>query len=92
MMFNDMRRYSTLIAVMLLAWVVLSPKIEELHTLLIIIVVEILAICLSALAVYGFTRIDFTHDMSTNNLGYIFLGVHICVGFTVLGVYLVQFS
>ncbi|TNE35129.1 hypothetical protein EP342_02035 [bacterium] len=91
-MYNELRRYSILIGLLLLAWIVLSPGIEEIHTLLIIILVEIIAIGLSALAVYGFTRIDFTHDIATNNLGYIFLGVHICVGFTVLGVYLVQFS
>lgn len=91
-MYRDLQRYAMLVGVLLLAYWVLSPGIEELHTILIIILIEVVAIGLSALAAFGFTRIDFTSDYISNNLGYIFLGVHICVGFTVLGVYLVQFS
>jgi hypothetical protein len=91
-MYRDLQRYALLIGVLLLAYWTLAPGVEEVHTVLIIILIEVVAIGISALATYSFTRIDFTSDYVTNNLGYIFLGVHICVGFTVLGVYLVQFS
>lgn len=91
-MYRPMTRYALLAGIMLLAWGVMSPGVEELHTLLIMIMVEVVAVGLSALAVYCFTQIDFTYGTASQNLGHIFLGVHICVGFTVLGVYLVQFS
>ena len=91
-MYRGLFRYGLLATILIASWVVLSPGIEEIQTLLILIMVEVTAVGLSALAVYSFTRIDFTYGIATNNLGYIFLGVHICVGLTILGVYLVQFS
>lgn len=70
---------------------ILNPNSPEINTLLIIILIESLAIGLSALAVFAYTKIDFIQTQ-TNQLGFIFLGVHICVGFVVMGVYLAQFS
>ncbi len=69
----------------------LNPASPEIKTILIIALVESLAIGLSALAVFAYTKIDFIKEQ-TNQLGYIFLGVHICVGFVVMGVYIAQFS
>jgi len=69
----------------------LNPASPEIKTILIIALVEALAIGLSALAVFAYTKIDFIKEQ-TNQLGYIFLGVHICVGFVVMGVYIAQFS
>ena len=69
----------------------LNPESPEIKTILIIALVEALAIGLSALAVFAYTKIDFIKEQ-TNQLGYIFLGVHICVGFVVMGVYIAQFS
>lgn len=91
-MYRNCLRYGLLAVVLLFAWLFLLPGIEELHTLLIIVMIEVIAVGLSALAVYSYTKIDFTHELETNNLGHIFMGVHICVGLSVLGVYLVQFS
>ncbi|MGQ9819945.1 MAG: hypothetical protein ACUVQ1_08525 [Candidatus Kapaibacteriales bacterium] len=39
-----------------------------------------------------FTKVKFSEQPSTSNLGLIFLGVHICVGLTLLSVYLAQFG
>ncbi|MDX9790449.1 MAG: hypothetical protein WC313_05515 [Candidatus Kapaibacterium sp.] len=70
---------------------IIMPKAAEIRTFFLIISVECLAVFMSAIAVHVFTAIDFTVK-SRHTLGYIFLGVHICVGFVVLGVYIAQFS
>ena len=75
-----------------LALAVFKPGIAEIKTLLLIAVMESAAIALSGIAVYAYTRIDFTRDTTSANLGFIFLGVHICVGLIVLGVYLAQYG
>ncbi len=71
--------------------ILLGPQKEELATITVIIVVELLAIALSGLSAYIYTRIDFP-AYSPSVLGHIFLGVHLCVGLTILGVYFVQFG
>ncbi len=75
----------------LLALIALNPALPEINTLLIIAAIEALALALSGLAVFAYTRIDFTREMGSNP-GFIFLGVHICTGLTVLGVYIAQFA
>lgn len=80
-------------------WVVLSiisllflaPAKAELRTFFLIIAIECLALVLSAVAVKVYTAVDFTKQ-SDGSLGQIFTGVHICVGLTVLGVYIAQFA
>lgn len=64
----------------------------EIKTLLLIVCVESLAIALSGLAAYLYTKIDFTEHSLNSNLGSIFLGVHVCTGLVVLGVYIAQYS
>ncbi len=83
-------------------YLLLNPAIAEMNTLILIIIIEALALALSGISVYSFTKLNFTNsdysrmDFPNNGLshtlGFIFLGVHICVGLTVLGVYIAQFS
>lgn len=68
----------------------LGPNFAEVRTFLIIVALESLAVALSGAAAYAYTRIDFTKSYSMTNLGYVFLGVHVCVGLLVLGVYIAQ--
>ena len=70
-------RNAVWVAIGTLALMLFGPAVQELKTLLLIIAVEALALGLSGIAV--------------RNLGFIFLGVHLCVGLVVLGVYLAQF-
>ena len=70
----------------------LQPSLGEVKTLLIIVIVESLAVALSGFAQYVYTQIDFTRDSAVHSLGMIFLGVHILVGLTILGVFLAQFA
>lgn len=91
-MLDFLKRYGILLLVFFILFSMLLPGRAEINTFLIIILTEIIAIALSALALFAYTRLQFDAYCANNNLGYIFLGVHICVGFTMLGTYLVQFS
>jgi ABC-type glycerol-3-phosphate transport system permease component len=70
--------------------IILKPAIQEINTILIVIISELLALALSSLAAYVYTELDFKEERD-NNLGYIFLGVHLCVGLSVIGTYIAQF-
>ena len=85
----------------------LRPGTAEIQTFLFIAVHEAIALTLSGIALYTYTKIPFTKlimegdDNKINSverysmmvvLGQIFLGVHILVGLVVLGVYIAQFS
>lgn len=78
------------ISLVIIPLIFFTPKIQEINTIFFIILIEVLAIILSSFAAYVFTKLDFTKDR-TNILGFIFLGVHLCVGLSVLGTYIVQF-
>jgi hypothetical protein len=86
------KRNLLLIAIAIGAIWLLKPELAEIRTLFLIAAIETVAIALSGVAVYVYTRIEFTRQIVNSNLGFIFLGVHICVGLVVLGVYLVQFG
>ena len=83
-----------------IAWLILGigalwffkPEIAEIRTILMILATESIALALSGLSAYVYTKIDFTKNIDNNNLGFIFLGVHLCVGLTILGVYIAQFG
>jgi hypothetical protein len=79
------------ISLAVISILLLSPAKTEIRTFFLIIAIECLALALSAMAVKVYTAIDFT-KMYVANLGQIFIGVHICVGLTVLGVYIAQFA
>ena len=74
-----------------LALLLLSPAMPEFRTLLLTILIECLALALSGLSVYAFTKTDFIKSKNTQVLGQIFLGVHISTGLVILGVYMAQF-
>ncbi len=89
---NVLFRNTVLLAIGAVPLFILQPGIAEIKTLLLIAGIESLALALSGIAAYVYTQIDFTRHSLNSNLGYIFLGVHICTGLVVLGVYIAQFS
>lgn len=74
-----------------IAFLALGPAEAALRTILLLILIEAVALALSGLAAYAYTKIDFTRHQMWNTLGSIFLGVHICIGLVVMGVYFTQF-
>jgi hypothetical protein len=76
----------------LIAILLFKPELAEIKTILLVAAIESLALGLSGVAAYVYTKIDFTQTHTNSNLGFIFLGVHICIGLTILGVYLAQFG
>lgn len=87
---NYLKRNIVWLLLVIFSMILLKPAIQEIKTLLIIIISELTAIALSSLATIIYTELDFTENNNTN-LGFIFLGVHLCVGLTILGSYIVQF-
>ena len=87
-----LKRNLVWIALGALACLLIGPGMAEIRTLLFIALSESLALGLSGLAAYAYTQIDFTGSKDTSVLGQIFLGVHVCVGLIVMGVYLAQFA
>lgn len=86
------KRHSVWLLTGLLSVLLLSPAFTELRTILFITTLESLAIALSGVAAFVYTRINFSENSGSPNPGLIFLGVHICVGLGILGIYIVQFS
>ncbi len=84
-------RYGVWMLIGLFTFLLLMPRSAELNTLLLILLIEFTAIGLSGLAAYVYTRVDFTREYTRHELGLIFLGVHICAGLTMTGVYFTQF-
>ncbi len=89
---NFILRHAAWLCLILISILLLNPIIAEFRTLLLITIFETVALFLSGLAVYTFTKIDFIGEQSYGILGYIFLSVHILTGMAVLGVYLAQFG
>ena len=89
---NFVKRNAIWFGVGLSSLLLFSPGMPEIKTLLLILVIESLAIALSGIALYAYTKIDFTRESANTNLGFIFLGVHLSVGLIVLGVYLAQYG
>lgn len=91
----------------LVALWLLAPGLAELQTLLFIVVLQSLALALSGISLFVYTKIPFIKiimegsDGTMNSverhsimtvLGSIFIGVHLLVGMVVLGVYIAQFA
>ena len=72
------------------ALILLSPTSAMISTLLMLVLVEATALALSGIAAYSYTKVDFSRQQMWNTLGSIFLGVHICLGLVVMGVYFAQ--
>lgn len=66
---------------------VLAPQVSELRMLMLIVFIELVALAMSGIASYVFTKVDFIENRSYNALGAIFLGVHFLVGLGVVGLY-----
>jgi len=67
----------------------LNPGTPEVNTMLLVICAECISLLLTLLALYILK--DKTIDIfDGKSAGLTFLGVHICVGLTILGVYLAQ--
>ena len=90
--FDSIKRNAVWILLIVIALMLIRIDTTEIRTFILIVITECIAMALSGVAQYVYTRIDFTKESANNNLGYIFLGVHICVGLIILGVYIVQFS
>jgi hypothetical protein len=88
---NYIKRNIIWIAALILSIILLNPGIAEIKTLMLVIAVESIALCFSGVAVFAYTKIDFIKEQP-NQLGMIFLGVHISVGLVILGVYITQFA
>lgn len=89
-----LKRNALWVILLLFAMYSMAFQQELVKTLYVILSFEALALGLSGLAQYVFTKIDFTADDSDNSktLGYIFLGVHILVGLVAMGTYIAQFG
>lgn len=100
-------RNSVIIAIVLFALYVITPTTQDLLTLRLIFVYEGVALFLSALGLWTYTKIPFLNlilsgpDKKLNSveqhsamqvMGDIFKGVHINVGLIVLAVYIAQFA
>lgn len=70
----------------------LKLESPEIRAFLLASFLECIAIAFSGVAVFVFTKVKFTEQPGTSNLGLIFLGVHISFGLSVLALYLAQFS
>ncbi len=95
---NFIIRYGLWLSLLSILILLFKPGLPEIRTFILITGFELIAIMLSGLAVYLFTEIKFTDEIKyekkeyIHTLGFIFLGVHIAVGLTVLGVYIAQFT
>lgn len=87
-------RYALLIAVVLLALYLLNQEATQvaLGTIYQLVLIECVAIVLCSLAVIVFTKINFVKEGNYHVLSYVFLGVHILIGLSVVGIYFVQWA
>jgi hypothetical protein len=84
-------RNSIWLLIIFVSFLSLAPAKAELRTFYLITAIECVALALSAIALKVFTEIDFVRR-ADGTLGQIFIGVHLCVGLSVLGVYIAQFA
>lgn len=100
-------RNLTWIGIGLIGLILLCPAVEQLDTILTCVVLEMLALGLSGLALYVYTKIQFTKDLTYGEDGKltayeqralsqvisaIFVGVHLLVGLVYFGTYFVKFG
>jgi hypothetical protein len=84
------RRNSLWIALIAAVAVAMNFSHEVINTAMLIVLFEAIALGLSGFAAFVYTKVDFTRTQMWNTLGSIFLGVHICIGLAVMGVYFTQ--
>jgi hypothetical protein len=86
------KRYGTILLLFALAFLVVKLEFPEIRAIFLSILVESVAIAFSGIASFVFTKVRFEDTPEAPNLGLLFLGVHICIGLTILSVYLAQFT
>ncbi len=62
-----------------------------LETLIVVVLFEALAIGLTSISAYLLSQSETLRYQMWNALGSIFLGIHVCIGLIVVGVYFTQF-
>lgn len=85
------KRNGLWIALGFAAFLALDSANAALETVLLLALIESVALGLSGFAAYIYTKANFIKMQMWNTLGTIFLGVHICIGLAVLGVYFTQY-
>lgn len=86
------RRNGLIFLLAILTFWHLKLEFPEIRAFLFVVASETIAIAFSGISAYVFTKVKFTDKPESANLGLIFLAVHICVGLTLLSVYLAQFG
>lgn len=84
---NFIFRNGLWMAILAVISLLLAPQVDEIRMLMLIIFIELIALALSSLASFIYTKLDFVETRSYNVLGAIFLGVHFLVGLGVVGLY-----
>lgn len=79
------------IALIAVGLFVIGTTTKALNVVFMIILVEGLALGLSELAQYVYTKVNFKEG-NQSPLGFIFLGVHILAGLVTFGIYFIQFA
>ena len=96
-------RYAFVGISLIILYKFIQPYQFEKRTLMLLVFLEILAIMLSGLSLFIFTKINFIKGLTNEKrnsaqssyyilLGLIFLSVHICIGLSILGLYITQIT
>jgi len=86
-------KYIILSSVLIFLLYLLKINESEYNTILLVLIFEIISIFLSKTAIYFLNDNTYLINKSDNILNSaIILGVHICTGLVILGVYIAQFS
>lgn len=99
----DISRYSFTAFMVYILYKIISPFNFEFRTLGLLIFIEILAISLSSFSLFTFTKFNFIKGLENERnkqnksalyilIGFIFLSVHLCIGLSILGLYITQIS
>lgn len=88
-------KYVLLITSLALLILFLKPEKSEFNTIYLVLIFEIISIILSKIAIYFLSDKNenyFVNKKDNISNSAIILGVHICTGLVILGVYIAQFS
>lgn len=99
----NIKRYTFVGFSLIILYKFIQPYQFEMRTLMLLIFLEILAIMLSGLSLFIFTKINFIKGLTNEKrnssqssyyilLGLIFLSVHICIGLSILGLNITQIT
>ena len=88
-------KFSLLISFLALFLILIKPEKSEINTIYLVFIFEIISIILSKIAIYFLADKNeniFVNKKDNITNSAIILGVHICTGLVILGVYIAQFS